>query len=184
MKYDYFGKVYISDSKIHGRGIFAQYDIPKDSIVTFYPRHAIRINDVITIDSQLTNDYNAYINSNAFDDYEMLLRNNESIIGFPTITKDTKFIGHMINDPIGNTFYSPKRSIIIRCINEYHKRMINDSNCACQTNYETNETYIVTRRDIIKDDELLMPYGAKYWLMRFRRNCESIFGDVTDLFSY
>jgi hypothetical protein len=178
MNYDYCGKVYISQSNIHGRGVFAQCDIPENSIVTFYPRHAIRNGDVITINHGLTDDYNTYIESNTFDDYEMLLQKNESIIGFPTIVNDMKFVGHMLNDPIGNIFCSPKRSVILKCISEYNQRIVSDSNCACQTNYETNHTYIVTRKNIKKNDELLLPYGAKYWLMRFRRNCEYVFGDV------
>jgi hypothetical protein len=166
----FLGAVTIKNSRIHGRGVFATCDIPKHSIVTLYPRHMIILDGLIE-SHMMADDMN-------FDviDYQMKLSENISIVGFPTHTSDPKMLGHMLNDPVGNTFYSPYKSHIRQSILKYFTDISYICNCTCKTDMDVGITYILTLKNIKCDEELVMPYGPQYWFRHFQRDCEKIFG--------
>ena len=103
-----YNHVEIRNSEIHGKGLFATKEIPKDAIITFYPAHAISrggetffIDDHQDKESFIFNiEHNKYVKTYGFTYND----SSATIIGNPEWINDTTMLGHMINDASENTF--------------------------------------------------------------------------------
>lgn len=177
-KYEFkleYNNIKIEKSGIHGMGVFATEKIPEGKIVTFYPADGIMlyINDEVTYyicDSdnyKFKDKFFEYANVYTLGGKNEIL-NEYGIIGDPNRCDNKLFIGHMLNDGIGNLFlnipneklYSDKE--ICRDIFEQYDNF-DKINTDLQFLQELPIGYIVTTREIEKGEELLTFYGKYYW---------------------
>lgn len=151
--------VELRPSQVHDRGVFATRNIQKNELITFYPGDAVI---KTTVDSNL---YGMSMIPNNFDmllykseflvNYQFDVTTEYSIVGNPNKVDDTSYLGHMINDvaKLENKDDLPR----------YAKEV--NAGCNAQAIYISEyHIAIVAHRDIIKDEEIFMPYGPEYWL--------------------
>lgn len=165
--------IIIKPSSLHGNGVFATKDIPKNTIVTFYPPHAIKIGkframlcskspnigDFETNFSKYYGEYSAY---NSFSGHS-------SFVGNPNIISNSLLLGHMINDPVGNIFKNisfektKQYDTYKRIVEEYFIKGLKMENC--EFAYDKNNLVICvkTTKDIRENEELLVCYEPSYW---------------------
>jgi SET domain-containing protein len=150
--------IYLSESKIHGIGIFAKQNIEKNELITLYPAHYITISN-IPFGMRLTE---LNIDSKTFLDYS--IRYDESIIitGNPLLYKNEKMIGHLCNDGYKHNFIN-KNKKNIKKYNKKRKEYNNTKFCLIE---DTTFMGIISTKNIKKDDEILVDYGFDYWLKR------------------
>lgn len=164
-----YNNVEIRQSSIHGKGLFATKDIPKDVVITFYPAHALLWNGkfvpndkdpkLITNRDEISRYYGNYI---SFTD-------NMEVIGNPTNTSNKLLLGHMINDASGNVFQDVKfdRTKDLKefknLVAEYYIKGLKKKNCRLTTDTNKIITCVVTTREVKKDEEILTYYDPTYW---------------------
>lgn len=185
-----YNDIEIRASKIHGNGIFATKDIPKDVIVTFYPAHSIQKGSsyvAFTSDDDFIDNMQKYVDEYGFgisDSLFMLNKEgnvacdndheiNQKIIGNPNETTNTLLLGHMINDASINVYKEKDTLIPISTFNNltlfknsiasYFINGMKNKNCQIKTNKYRNVVGVVTTKEIKKGDELLGQYGPLYW---------------------
>jgi hypothetical protein len=160
------GNVYISNSKIHGKGVFAKRDIKKNEIITLYPpdllvyypnenRHESgHIKNVI-----VSKDCKTIINNdkdfNSLMKYAYDVNTKYTIIGDPNNLDDPNYLGHMIND--GYLLKSDDNKF------DYLEKSVKSSNAI----YKTIKEYVIVieaNKDINKGDEIFIMYGYYYWM--------------------
>lgn len=176
-----YNNIKISDSLIHGKGVFATEDIPKGVIITFYPAHAI-INsnkDVHSLidDQEFLDNLDTYNNLYAFsisssssdeNDKTIIEPNKLRLIGDPNRISNTLLLGHMINDCSVNVYKDiPFKNLedlrnFKNAIASYYIKS-KKKNCIYETDKNNKIVSIVTTRDIKKDEELLVSYDFGYW---------------------
>ena len=179
----YSKDIEIRDSKLHGKGVFAKTHIPKNTIITFYPAHAIGLNDDLII-ANADLDFSKVIKKCKYDklygtsdysyDYNFL-----NLIGNPKQIDNELLLGHMLNDAVGNIFSNISYENIQNTLlfkNTTSKYIIwgtKKRNCIIQYHMKYPLAYILTTRDIMKDEELLIMYGSTYWFDHtYEKNCE------------
>jgi hypothetical protein len=185
MKYDYLDKistygfhiplsiqynnVEIRQSNIHGRGLFATVDLPKNVIVTFYPGHAICSHSDVTINSKLgdfVDEIDLYSDTH---NYNISYHNELSIIGNPHDLTNEFLLGHMINDAAGNIFANinlsdaSKFKIFSGLVKEYYIRGEKNQNCKYVIDDTETIVSVITTKSIKKNQELLTLYDPIYW---------------------
>lgn len=157
--------VRIGDSRVHGRGVFATRDIKEGDIVTFYPcdLFASRTNDTMTFweigDCDRSRANALVVNG----DYTY----NGDIIGLPEKTENPWFLGHMLNDATRITAHTrgalAKQAIVYtRCSMAKQNTVFKEFKIAdkiCTVGLQTT-------RDVKSGEELLVCYGAPYWLSK------------------
>ncbi len=163
-------KCYLSDSKIHGKGVFAKKDISEESIITFYPAHYIAIiNGGVKVDEanmtkiimcnkamEMGLKYSTDINHV----YGYKLNNEYKICGDPRIIDDTDYLGHMINDGARG---HASRSKPNKLDKEIYNKIVVKINNASSYYVDRFCVAIISIRDIKKGEEILMPYSYEYW---------------------
>jgi SET domain-containing protein len=162
-------------SAIHGQGVFATKNIPQNTVITFYPAHAIHIDETLFMPNGLDNEFylniqnNKYAKIYGFSDFEYYF-NFVNIIGNPNKTNNKLLLGHMINDSIGNVFkkisYSKIKDDLIKFKNavaEYYIYGTKNRNCRFGYHSVYPIIYVSTTRDILENEELLTMYGPEYW---------------------
>lgn len=170
-----YSDIKISKSTKHGLGVFATKNIPKGVIITLYPIDAFQLledDDEYHYVYQNNNDkfisnYGEYLNI-------YTLSGNSSLVGEFGITGDPNkinnklFIGHMINDSIGNCYQNiplseleSNNDLTDSIINKYS--CMENINCSLEMLPDIPLAYVITERDIKKGEELLTSYGEKYW---------------------
>lgn len=158
----------IRPSKLHKNGVFASADIDIGTIVTFYPVDGYKTN---LANYNLAEDW-IHIQKDNFnmEDYECVVNENLKIVANPNKTSNKMLLGHMINDSVGNTFKSDGMTItdIQNGIYEYYMRC--DNNCKLKINEKYGIIYVITTKNIKKDDELTFSYTPLYWFTR--TNCD------------
>ena len=164
-------KIEIRTSHIHGKGVFARDFIGKDTVITFCPAHAICIDDDLRASDQtfcdriIRDKLDLFYGSSYCSDGSKWV----TVIGDPEKTDDKNLCGHMINDPIGNVFkdieYMDIQDPILfkNTTSKYYIDGVKKRNCIINYHSIHPCVYIVTTRDIQKDEELLIVYGATYW---------------------
>lgn len=185
----YASNIEVKNSKIHGRGVFAKTKIPKNTVVTFYPAHAIHLDtDLVAIEDN-------FIKKVKECKYDKLYGISEhsynysflNIIGDPNQTDNPQLLGHMLNDAVGNVFSGinfDKLNDKILFKNTTAKYIIlgmKNRNCIIKYHKKYPLAYILTTRDIEKDEELLLLYGTMYWFdHQYDKNCQqdNIFTDL------
>lgn len=170
-----YSTIEVRSSKIHGNGVFATNDIPQGTIITFYPTHAIYLDDGL-LSPKISNTNNflnnviefKYAKTYGVSDYSYGY-NFLNIIGDPARHDNKSLLGHMINDAVGNVFkdisYSDIQNQLLfkNTVSSYYIKSVNSMNCRLVYHQTCPIVYVLTTRDIIKDEELLSVYGPCYW---------------------
>lgn len=188
-------QIELEKSPIHGHGVFATTDIKEGEIVTFYPSHGFYMNTV--------NGYKPYVNDNE-KDFKTSLKyyiekycfhaectkfGQYGVIGNPKSTKNPFFLGHMVNDGVGNIFsnleykkltLSDFKNAIIR----YVLSSATKTNCKILSHPDYPLVYVQTTKPIPSGTELLTAYAPMFWYCASYNKTEEefsgIFGKVCD----
>jgi len=166
LKYNF---VEARNSSIHGKGVFATEDIPKNAIITFYPAHAIKKGRACIInDTDRCFKKNIEKNSRGYSVY-LSLKNSVELIGNPNNTSNPLLLGHMINDASKNVFegisINETKNLVKfknKCA-EYYMYGSKKRNCAFLINKDETVVCVVASRDINKGEEILTYYDPMYW---------------------
>jgi len=141
----------------HGRGVFADCDIPSRTVVTFYPAHYL-CERVRGEEHTVSQPQGLPPPDMA---YRLALTDKLSIVGCPDITNHPWFLGHMMNDPC--SLEGLKKGKEGKWLVHYRQaeqranvRWENDGECIC----------VVTTQNIKAGEELLISYGSEYWFAR------------------
>ncbi len=167
-------KIYIKDSNIHGKGIFAKENIKKGTIITLYPPHYVVLypdgrisenNGMVTKrvwKSNIVENNNLEYNDAQHIPYEFMIDENFSICGDRQLINDMNFVGHMSNDGVN---YSFKNDYNKKDLNLYTKLDIKKNNSKIDI-IDDIYVVIITTKDINIDDEILTRYGYDYWMRK------------------
>lgn len=171
-----YNNVELRNSNIHGMGLFATCDIPKNKIVTLYPAHSVSLINYkekqrrdLTLkgSNKFIENIDYYQNIYSLGEYNTIFGYYE-ITGDPNQIDNKLFIGHMLNDGIGNIFedipYEELKEDLELCeqiFDEYENEKINNCDIKILTNNPIG--CIVTNRSIKAGEELLTQYGLQYW---------------------
>ena len=161
----------VRTSDLHGNGVFAKDDIPIGTIVTFYPVDGY--NEDNSSNYKISEDWVRQENTN-MEDHGCLVSDDDThplkIVANPNKISNLMLIGHMINDSIGNTFDGTTTSNIKNGIYEYYTK--SNNNCKLKINKQYGIIYIITIKNIKKDQELTFSYGPLYWFTRLDTNVQ------------
>ena len=184
---------HLADSHIPGagRGLFASEDIVTGSLITLYPGDAIRIDAVLTgfnfvtcaaasPDGSSLSLPDATLLDRARS-YEIEIESRivsdggeapvTSLLGDPDLVDDRAYLGHMLND--GATCSSEA------CRAAYTAESLATRNTEPMC-LQGCHLGIVATRDIERGDELLLSYGAPYWLAQHQPNVRPSWHAATD----
>jgi hypothetical protein len=159
----YNDSVLVKKSSIHGNGVFAKYDIKKNSIITIYPVDSLYyVNNIGKKNLHFTE--NKFFNCIDNKDYMIGIYNDIEIYGDPNNISNNTLIGHIINDSA--SFIIDDENIDdISFKNIICKYVLNSNNNAImKNNNDKTLYYIIATKDINEGDEILMSYQPKYWL--------------------
>ena len=156
--------IYISNSNTHGIGIFANKNINKDELITFYPAHYITITNSKPFIIRLTE---LKLDKQIYNDYTIIYDNGINITGSPLLNHNKHFIGHLCNDGYKHNYKNNTK----KNRNSYNKKTKEYNNASTRiiTDHElsnTNLLGIISTKNIIKNEEIKISYGFKYWLKR------------------
>jgi len=174
--------IIIKPSPIHGKGVFATKDIPKNTIVTLYPPHAIKINGnmIPHADPQNLKDFESNFNEYLRDYLACSsLSDSQMFIGNPNIISNS-FAGHIINDACGNIFKNisfdetKKYPIFRNLVSDYYMKSIKNRNCRLVSDNNDLVICVETKKDIRAGDELLICYEPAYWFSYNYNNIDNI----------
>ena len=172
-------RCYIADSCIPGagKGVFAKCDMPAGSLATLYPGDAVHIeglplNPEVAGGAEKDVWFAAESDGSLFvppsellkrgRDYEIEVDSNfwpTSLLGDPTKLDDSAYLGHMLND--GATCDSNEKSA--KADYSIHSSRLRNAKQVCASGCHAA---IVTTRDVAAGEELLLTYGANYWIHR------------------
>lgn len=160
-------KVFIDDSPIHGKGVFALNKIKRGSIVTFYIPYLLEyVHNEKEKESYLIVPLlsRRMFNESCQGELEILRKgtikfnDNMLMIGDNDYYSDTRFVGHMVNDPC---IFPEDRKISFF---EYEDQINLKSNVeVVPFNVDKRFMCLVSNRDIEPGEEILVPYGCNYW---------------------
>ena len=166
-------RCYVKQSgiKTAGNGLFANTDILKDEVITFYPSdissyvpngdmsNANHLS-VETYSQRFKTQFGENIKNERYihamiNEYTYDVDQNYRIIGSPYFTQDPNYLGHFINDgaPSDST-----DSLLKSNCRFYH---LKDLHVA-----------IIATKNIQKDEEFYIPYGVEYWERYNKRKLE------------
>lgn len=177
-----YNNIELKKSDIHGFGVFATKNIPKGAIITQYQTYAVR--DKQTNLVYYNNDGNTNSIKDFMDEY-LYDMNDFEIIGNPNKIDNTNFLGHMINDAVGNLFDVDKCNIKnndeIQVLERYIKNIFvryfieGKNKMNCRIRHSNYITYVETTREIEAGEELLTLYDISYWYFKtYNKSCVDI----------
>ena len=156
----------IRESKIHGNGIFAKRKIEKNKVINLYPCEGVIIKDIL-----YTKNENKGEEKFDIGEYKIKLKGEENkyIYGNPSITKDKKILGHLINESYDDVINIDKEMKIEEFGKKYIDYMLkslkkNNSVLISTENY----VYVKTIKEIEEGEELITSYGFNYWCKRMK----------------
>ena len=175
--------VEVKPSPIHGQGLFATKDIHKGQIPTFYPvdgyRHSSGTWEAFQPSKNMECSATFTLLDVNLDDYALNLNQDYKITGFPEgkVNHPDFYLGHMINDGIGQTFdftktLSTERSAIRNGIARYLLQFGEKINCAFNYDPSLGLIIIIALKEIHVGDELLTSYLIPYWVEKELRLAE------------
>lgn len=164
-----FGRVEVRNSPIHGKGIFATRKIKRGDVVTFYFPYFLNysysenekepdIDICVPIISRRRFDkegddkkYNELFAST------IKIPGNFYLMGDDEYISDSRLLGHMVNDPCDFSKGKPDHI-------KYEKELLQKAN-ASVVSYKDDRRYVYigAMRDIEIGEEILVPYGGRYW---------------------
>jgi hypothetical protein len=160
-------RVTIGKSAVHGRGLFASENIATQTVLSFYPAHLLSNGNRVEYNDQTltTPQLEAYNRDYKFTRPGKLC----SIIGNPQLTSNTSLLAHMVNDAGLNVFSHINveqlrdiaycRSLLIA----YYEKIKKRCNCCIIWNQTATVACLIAMKNITKETELLVVYGATYW---------------------
>lgn len=157
----------VRESSLHGRGLFALRDLAQGELITFYPGDAL----LIWKDSDRSPDrdvgvlFGAHVLerdpervlSEGARGFEVQVSETTSLVGDPELCDDQAYLGHMCND--GSMCSSPEERA------SYEQESASASNAAF-IGIEGCHFSVQATRAIKAGAEILVSYGAGYWLSR------------------
>lgn len=165
------GRVEVRDSPIHGKGVFATRKIKRGDVITFYFPYFLNYNyaDIHDTKREETADIVIPVISrrrfegNSAEKYDELFKStikipdNFYLMGDDEYISDSRFLGHMVNDPC-NFKNGPVDHL------KYDSEILKNAN-ATVVSYTGDRRYIYVgaMRDIEINEEILVPYGGRYW---------------------
>lgn len=153
-------KCYVSNSPIHGKGVFAKFDISQGNIITMYPCHELNVNYGKTTFSfsQETFEWSP--------EHQCCISDMFSFFGNPNDTDNESALGHMIND------ISKPASLSDTDILDYIWTA-DQNNCTRQMRYfrinvdhgfvELPVVIYVATKNIKMGEEITISYGSNFW---------------------
>jgi len=147
-------------SSINNHGVFANIDILKNNIITYYPAHYIyKLNNysIYNINLEPPSNYKDYR-------FDLDIIEDIAIIGHPYITGNMNWVGNKINDGYKHNYKINNK----KKRNKYNKKTKECNNALFIVN-KNNIVEVVATKNIKKDDEILVSYRFNYWL-RFNTN--------------
>lgn len=167
----------VSESKVHGSGVFATKAIPANVVVSFYPVDAVHNTHTgyVTIynrDDGLDLVVGSDFLTQVANDYTFRLdpKRNLSIIANPQRRTKNTLLGHLINDGATDVFAGTcvtqlckKPALLHRLILQYLKETTTYRNCRFHPTANRRLISIVTTRAIEPGEELFVSYGTTYW---------------------
>jgi hypothetical protein len=141
----------------HGRGVFADVDIPRRTVVTFYPAHYV-CEQVKGAEHTVQHPQGLPPMDPA---YRITINDTVSLCGCPDITNNKYWLGHMLNDPCD--FSLLKKGKEGKWLIHYRQA---EQRANCRYNTDKDCLYLVTTQDIKAGQELMVSYGADYWFTR------------------
>ncbi len=137
----------VRKSKIHGNGVFAIKDIPKNTKICIYDGY------IISNDQKTTDEENLY---------SMHSADGETLIGYK-IPKNPIGIAQIIND---GSFFEPTGDFneLTDKIMKYYIQNQFNSNAKFLHDEKKKYVYVKTIRDVKKNEEILARYDFSYWL--------------------
>lgn len=170
----------VMKSEISGLGVFAKKNISKQDIITFYPAHYVIVPDGVNengniivraklSEAVISRGYTFDIKF--YDSYSTKINSYYSIAGDPRIHNRGGFIGHMCND--GGMYHLTEKNDEAK--HEYNTMKENICNADIVVKPYINElaAAIIASRDIKSGEEILVPYGYKYWIEHNKRKTKN-----------
>lgn len=141
----------------YGKGLFADCDIPADTAITMYPAHYTVIT---TSDGKQTVTHPKGL-PEPDKQYHIRTSSSLSFIGCPDLWEHPWFLGHMLNDSCN--LEGLKKRNVAGWLLHYNRTARPTTN----TRFIIHEDhiYVVTTRDVKKDEELFISYGPDYWFV-------------------
>ena len=160
----------VDSSDLHGNGLFATRAIAEGELITFYPGDAVilwlggqrseaGVPDAtgVVFGAHVPDDERDAIAALERTDYEISATSTISLVGDPKRASDAGYLGHFANDAV--TCASP----YLR--EEYEAQSLARSNARHVTVEGCHYATLATRT-IASGEEVLVSYGADYWLGR------------------
>lgn len=154
----------IGESKIHGKGIFANCDIKKGEIITYYPAHFVLLkpNGYNFVDGkiQVINVTSCFSQGRDVNhNYSFVINENLSICGDPESIDNPDFLAHMANDGmiVTSCLFGQKQSDL------YEKLSLVKNNSVIEIS-DSSCIFLRATNDIKEGDEITTPYGYHYWV--------------------
>lgn len=164
-------RCYVAESTLAaaGNGLFASRDISAGELITLYPGDGVCIEDGATAAGSSLWAASAADGLRRSLDASILERGKDyerevdrevgttSVLGDPLLVEDPAYLGHMLNDGATCTREALRTAYVA------------EAAAACnvhQVALDACHVAIVATRDVWKDEELFMAYGAGYWTSR------------------
>lgn len=141
----------------HGRGVFADVDIPIRTVITFYPAHYL-CERVRGEEHTVSHPQGLPPMDSA---YRVSLTDRISIVACPSIANNRWFYGGLLNDPCDISLL--KKGKEGKWLQHY--RVAEQKANVCWDG-DGECLYVVTTRNIKAGEELLISYGSNYWFVR------------------
>lgn len=148
----------VKNSLIHGKGVFATNFIKKGSLITLYPPHIIGLTNEskmhtgcllpdVTVE-ELPEDYKFTSPILKF-----------TLYGIPSQYSNKRLMGHMLNDA-ASIGVKEKSQLFLNKFTYIQDSLKNNCEFFIIDSYFVG---IVSKRDILKGEELTVTYGDMYW---------------------
>lgn len=158
-------KIKIDKSTIHGNGVFAIDTIYKNKIITCYPCHSLKKDNLTILNTFIYGENEKNIDHNIFNsgEYDCTTKLNYHIFGDKTIYNNLSQVGHIINDSCSVEIIQE-----IQKLNDTYKNMLKYCiDCYDKKNAKfiayNNFVIVIALKDIKKGEEILINYGYSYW---------------------
>lgn len=161
-------KVYVDDSPVHGKGVFAKVKINKGELITIYPAHYVILKSngdgpgkIGVINSDLADRKSIILTNEVRRCYSFSVDKYYDICGHPSIIDNPTFLGHMIND--GARGHCNKSNYNLLDEKLYYKVSISLSNADFEDVGGLCVAIVATKMIDI-NEEILLTYTYKYWM--------------------
>jgi len=163
------GRARVGPSEIQGSGVFATRRIAADELITLYPGDALRYYP--TTDEGVGSQRNGVLFGHHLPDnlcdasavmsdlrpYCYDVDGMYAVVGLPQLVQDPAYLGHMINDSARCQSREPRE------LERYRKEGVTKCNATFEGLLDA-VVAVVASKPIAEGEEILVAYGAEYWL--------------------